>query len=337
MLSICVLDLREDVLVSILALAGIQALRRFELASSALLTEVTRSLESVKAILPRKDPFESVAEASLTLLWAVIDASWTKICKQNGNTLLHEVAALPSESFLKFTVSLAGAVSIINLRNSAGKSPLHLRTALGFCLEPLLRSPGIDLEMRDHYGNTALIIAVKEQHLTSAESLLQHRADVNAFATYAGPRLATPLAAAVSQRDEAMVELLLRYPELRVSKPLLLGVPGAPTACDFARSDRLRQRLSERARLEGAEAADPGFFSSLGISTTESASFHVASESSSNAQTSSVVFPASKEVATSAWPRLHSAASARASSCLCFCVGCLPCASVERKSTPVQP
>lgn len=252
---------------------GIKAIVRLQLASSMWRETIHTQLDAVKASFPKDSPFRCIAQKSVTLLWANIPQDWTRLRGENGNTLLHIAVVCPVADILKFVLSRPRAEELANVPNGAGKVPLHVCATRGICPDPILALSGVDIERRDHYDATALILATREEHFSCVGSLLQHRADANAFAMYTGPRLATALSSAVSLNNEAMVKLLLRAPDILVSQPLLLGVPGAPTAREFAKTERMRQLLLERAAQEGSRsAADPGFFASCGIPTTSGTS-----------------------------------------------------------------
>mmetsp|Transcript_39800 Transcript_39800/g.69935 ORF Transcript_39800/g.69935 Transcript_39800/m.69935 type:complete len:330 (+) Transcript_39800:49-1038(+) len=268
------LDCEAGVFICTLSCMGIQSALRLQMASATWQDVVRTRLEAVKEGSPKMSPFRCIKEKSIDLLWANTDDEWTKLRGENGNTLLHAAVVCSRKEILEFVCSLPGAAKLVNVQNGANKAPIHLSASSGRGLDRMLTLPGLDVEQRDNYDATALLIATREEHHSCVASLLQYRADVNAFAMYTGPRLATALAVAVSLNDQKLVDLLLCSPDLHVSKPLLLGVPGAPTARDFAKSERIRQLLAARAAQEGSEAVDEGFFPSVGIPSPKSTGAH---------------------------------------------------------------
>jgi len=264
--TLTVLDVEVGMLISALTLMGIRAARCLQLASPFWHEIVALRLDTLGEQLPRKSPFSCIGDGDLTLLWANIGGQWTKLRSGNGDTLLHAAATSRTCGILPFVACLPGASSMANTRNSLGKAAIHLCAARGLGLQALLALPGLDLELRDNYGASALLVAVREQRLEAVQFLLQQRADVNTFAMYAGPRLATPLAAAVSMGDKGLVRLLLSAPGICIMQPLLLGVPGAPTAREFARTESMRSLLTGAMTANDyAQAVDPDVCMSIGL------------------------------------------------------------------------
>lgn len=241
-------------------LAGIEAGLAWQSTSSFWRSVLPLRFSNLSAYLPVQCPFECCAGNNLTLLYANIDSKWNlqrcRGCSGCGNsggcTLLHAAAMSPCRAALAFIASLEGAVELVNLKNAKGKAAVHLCAERGFGLNHVLNLPGVDIEIRDRYDASGLIIAVKEERTEAVQTLLSFRADVNAFAMYAGPRVATPLACAVHVGSQPILQCLLQAAELNIQQPLFLGVPDAPTAKDFARNPRIRSML------EAHIAAQPG-------------------------------------------------------------------------------
>ena len=98
-------------------------------------------------------------------------------------------------------------VSIVNTRSRAGEGALHIVTKRenAAYLRFLLQQPGINPNLQDGDGNTALIWAVNQGFVPGVEMLLKYGADVD-MANRSGE---TPLIRAVQRRDLASVRLLL--------------------------------------------------------------------------------------------------------------------------------
>lgn len=256
------------ILVSSLAFMGLRTCLRLQQSCSAVASAVTLQLPNARRLLPKKCKVSCISRCDVDLLWAALsDEDWSLHRESDGRSLLHVAAELKCAEVLAYLTSLPAAPALVNKRNSFGKAAIHIAAANGFGIEHILKLPGIDIEIRDNYQSTAIILAAREQQYAVVEALLAKKADVNAFALYSGPRIATALASAVSLNDEALVRLLLTSPDLVASQPLLLGVPRAPTARDFAKTERIRQLLVDRASMEGTAncTADPDACASIGI------------------------------------------------------------------------
>lgn len=241
----------------IFARAGLPATKTLLVVSQAWAEALRPYVEAWHASLPQRCPFRCCAEGDVASLWANVGADWPRLCDAGGNTLLHAAAASPCAATLAFISHLPGAADLVNGHNCRGKTPLHLaavQTALRTVEPPsarrdrkvelLMAIPGVDVELRDLYGASALILAARAQALGAVEVLLAHKADVNAHATYSGPRGATALAAAVNAGNEALVRRLLQEPGICVGQALILGVPDPPTALCVANSPCIRQLLT---------------------------------------------------------------------------------------------
>lgn len=251
-----------------LAFMGLRTCLRLQQSCLATASAVTLQLPNARRLLPKQCRVSCISRCDVDLLWAALgDDDWSLHPESDNRSLLHVAAELKSAEVLAYLTSFPAASALVNKRNSFGKAAIHIAASNGIGIEHILKLPGIDIEIRDNYQSTAIILAAREQQYAVVKALLVKKADVNAFALYSGPRIATALASAVSLNDEALVRLLLTSPDLVASQPLLLGVPRAPTAKDFAKTERIRQLLAGRASMEGAanRTADPDACASIGI------------------------------------------------------------------------
>eukprot|EP00042_Codosiga_hollandica_P053210 m.691609 g.691609 ORF g.691609 m.691609 type:complete len:1015 (-) comp58643_c0_seq1:413-3457(-) len=138
---------------------------------------------------------------------------------RNGLTPLHLAALYGRKSTLNWILerisrlpSVAGQPSAsetaLNALDKRGRSPLHYAAYSGcadVCSE-LLRTDGIQVDIRDHLGRTALDAAAFKGHDEVVEMLLEHEADPNSKDIPTGR---TPLMVAALNDHRSVAEVLL--------------------------------------------------------------------------------------------------------------------------------
>lgn len=130
-----------------------------------------------------------------------------------GNLLFD---AIGRGDFVTFCEIIKGNVSLINLQNSEGDTPLHLAIIKNNMdmIKVLLENDSINVNLKNHQGNTPLHLAVMKDNASIIDELLKKdNIDVNLKNNSDN----TPLQLMIQNRRHLLVDMLLKKEELDVN------------------------------------------------------------------------------------------------------------------------
>lgn len=178
-----------------------------------------------------------------------------------GNTLLHLALSGrgPSElRLVRWLLSRPGALAAARCRNVRGQTPLHLCAIAGFreAVEAILSLPDIEVDARDSYQATPLVLAVREEYPALVQALLAARSDPNTFVPNCHGHGDTPLVLAVRLKNVEIVKQVVAAPGVDLHQNTLLGVPFGKEAMDFAPQKGEIRRVLEEAVAKAAHSRE---------------------------------------------------------------------------------
>jgi len=206
-------------------------------------------------------PFKLFEQDDVTSLWAVLSGTDDMTLHRfasNQDTLLHYALALRkvrAPRVLAWLLSRADAPAAAKLVNCQGQRALHYCARYGHAsvAKQILKMPEIGLEAQDNWESTPLIDAVREEHPSVVQVLLEARANPNAFVANCHGDGDTPLILAVRLKNVQIVRQMLAAPGIDVHQKSMIGVPFAKEAIDFAPArGELRSLLEAACRVRGS-------------------------------------------------------------------------------------
>lgn len=212
--------------------------------------------------------WDCVGRGDVTALWAFgKDSSMMQhdgklLGDGNQNTLLHWAMFRHGPGYLRLVRWLLmqpGASEAVRSKNVRGQAVLHLCALVGSskAAAAVMRLPGVDVDARDSYEATPLVLAVREEHPGVVQTLLAGRCDPNTFVPNCHGHGDTPLVLAVRLKNTQIVKQLVAVQGIDFHKKTLLGVPFGKEAIDFAPQQGEIRRVLEEAIARASERIGP--------------------------------------------------------------------------------
>lgn len=122
-----------------------------------------------------------------------------------GNCVMHSAIQWSAYEATAKIVSMTDGTKLINARNLAGKTPLHIASELGkLTFIKMFLSYGIDIDETDEMGHSALVYAINGNKLEAVKYLLSKNASPTLLNMYGQ----APLHFAVENRNVKCVKIL---------------------------------------------------------------------------------------------------------------------------------